>query len=155
MLGLLISMPASGWRRRRRKKAASAATETAVAVRKYANALFPLSWGTFGPPSSVPALSFLGAATDSTEIICAMQGNTPATACPVMIACVYSPTPNPETYAKTPFWQKPVARLAVNTIAIRKPKYTPAETPRKRTVERARRVKATMLSIRERMMRLG
>ena len=41
--GDLGSVLASGWRRRRRKNASSAATETAVAVRKYAKADFPLS----------------------------------------------------------------------------------------------------------------
>ena len=97
----------------------------------------------------------MGSATESTETICAMHGSTPATACPVMIACVYSPTPKPDTYAKTPFWHNPVAKLAEKTIAMRKPKYAPGETLRNMTVERARRVNATMLKIRERIMRLG
>lgn len=84
-----------------------------------------------------------------------MQGSTPATAWPVMMAWVYSLMPKPATYAKRPFWQNPAARLAVKTTAMRKPKYTPGEMLLKRTVERARRVKPTMLRIRERMMRLG
>ena len=98
--GDLAFVLASGCRRRRRKKASSVATETAVAVRKYAKADFPLSCGT-GLPSFLASVS--GSLTESTETICAMHGRTPATPCPVMIACVYSPTPNPETYAKTPF----------------------------------------------------
>jgi len=51
-----------------------------------------------------------------------MHGSTPAIACPVMIACVYSSLPNPDTNAKTPFWLRPVARLAAKTISIRKAK---------------------------------
>ena len=77
-----------------------AATETAVAVRKYAKADLPLSCGTVVLSLGV---SQVGAATERTEMICAIQGRTPATACPVMIACVYFPTPKPDTYAKTPF----------------------------------------------------
>ena len=147
-----MSVAGSGCLRRRSMNARRAATETAVAVRKYAKADCPLSWGTGAP--SFPA-SASGSFTDSTDMICAIQGSTPATACPVMIACVYSPIPKPETYAKTPFWQNPVAKLAVNTIVMRKPKYAPGDTFLNKTVERARRVKATMFRIREKIMRFG
>jgi len=40
-----------------------------------------------------------------------------------MMPCVYRGSPNPETYAKTPFWHSPVARLAENMATIRMPKY--------------------------------
>ena len=62
----------------------------------------PLSSGIFGLLSAFASVDFEGE-TESTETICAMQGRTPATPCPVMIACVYSPTPKLVTYAKTPF----------------------------------------------------
>ena len=151
-MGDLMSVAESGCLLRRSMNARRAAMETAVAVRKYAKADFPLCCGT-GVPSSPASAS--GSLTDSTDTICAIQGSTPATACPVMIACVYSPIPKPETYAKTPFWQNPVARLAVNTMAMRKPKYAPGDTLLNKTVERARSVKATMFKIRERIMRFG
>ena len=151
-MGDLKSVAGSGCRRRRSMNARRAATETAVAVRKYAKADFPLCCGTGAP--SFPA-SASGSSTDSTDTICAIQGSTPATACPVMIACVYSPIPKPETYAKTPFWQNPVAKLAVNTMAMRKPKYAPGDTLLNKTVERERSVKATMFRIKERIIRFG
>ena len=154
MMGDLISVVGSGCRRRRSMNARRAATETAVAVRKYAKADFPLCWGT-GAESSFPASVSGCSFTERTDTICAMQGSTPATACPVMIACVYSPIPKPETYANTPFWQNPVAKLAVNTMAIRNPKYAPGVTLLNKMVERARSVKATMFKMRERMIRFG
>lgn len=153
MMGDLMSVAGSGCRRRRSMNARRAAIETAVAVRKYAKADLPLCCGT-GASLSFPA-SVSGSFTDSTDTICAIQGSTPATACPVMIACVYSPIPKPETYANTPFWQNPVAKLAVNTMAIRNPKYAPGDTLLNKTVERARSVKATMFKIKERMIRFG
>ena len=62
----------------------------------------PLSSGMLGVVSEL-GFEGLEGATDSTETICAMQGSTPATPCPVMMACVYSPTPKLVTYANTPF----------------------------------------------------
>ncbi len=76
------------WRRRKRK-AKRARAETPVAVRKLANADLGLS-------CVAPFLESCSG-TDRTEAICAMHGSTPATPCPVMIACVYSPTPEPAT----------------------------------------------------------
>ena len=102
MMGDLREVDGEGWRRRRSMNARRAAIETAVAVRKYAKADFPLCWGT-GAEESFPASASGCSFTERTDTICAIQGRTPATACPVMIACVYSPIPKPETYANTPF----------------------------------------------------
>lgn len=70
-----------------------------VAVRKYIRALVALSLA--DSPLSPSLDSFSG--TASTDTICAIDGRTPATACPVMIACIYLGFPNPAAKAKAPF----------------------------------------------------
>lgn len=85
-----------------------------VAVMKYANADVGLS-------CPAPSSAFRSR-TESTETICAMQGRTPATACPVMIPCMYSATPSPLTYANNPFCVRLAAQLAVKTMIMRNPK---------------------------------
>lgn len=63
-------------------------TATKVAVRKYMNADVEEVWGggTAGGAASVDEGDSSG--TARTETICAMLGSTPATAWPVMIACM-------------------------------------------------------------------
>ena len=82
-----------------------------------------------------------------------MHGRTPATACPVMMACVYSLLPKPGAYAKRPFCISPVAMLAEKTIRSMKPKYRPAGVLNK--VEMARSVKQMMLIVSDDRIRLG
>ena len=118
-----------------------------MAVMKYIKADLGLSWPAPSSPSRV--------GTDSTEAICAIQGITPATAWPVMIACVYSPTPKPVTNANTPFWHRAVAMLATKTMTIKNTKYPFAETCRQRVADSARRVKQTVLRTKDAMMRWG
>lgn len=71
--------------RRRGMTARSVTMLMPVAVRKYTKAdrTFPLSIANL---TSVASFEFFGAGTARTEAICATEGRTPATACPVIIA---------------------------------------------------------------------
>jgi len=60
-------------------------------------------------------------------------------ACPVMIACVYSLLPNPDTKENSPFWISPVEALVVATAMRRNPKYMQADVLT--NVDNARTVK--------------
>lgn len=88
--------------------------ETAVAVKKNANADRGLSCA-----ASAPATP---SGTESTETIWAMHGRTPATPCPVMMACVYSLDPKPLAKVMAPFCDRAVAALVRKTVRMRKAK---------------------------------
>jgi hypothetical protein len=90
-----------------------------------------------------------------TDNICTVHGSTPATACPTIIACVYRGHPNPETYANTPFWLIPVAKLAEKTMTIKKKKYTPTATFLRKIVDNASREKVMVVMTSDRIIRLG
>ena len=72
-----------------------------------------------------------------------------------MIPWVYVGCPNPDTYEKTPFWHKPVARLVAKIINSKNPKYAPAVMLVKAVVKTAKRAKVAVLIARELMIRFG
>ena len=57
-----------------------------------------------------------------TVTICAIDGSTPAMACPVMIAWIYAGWPKPAENANVPFWISDVPKLEASTIANVKPR---------------------------------
>ena len=127
----------------------SVKTETPVDVIKYTKAESDSSCNV---GLGAPSFCFGMARTDN---ICTMQGSTPATACPTISACVYRGHPNPETYANTPFWLTPAAKLAEKTMTIKRKKYTPTATPLRKIVENASSKKVTVFMTSERIIRLG
>src|ERR1700742_3283111 len=103
-------------------------------------------------PVPSPSSGFF-AGNASTEMICAMGGSTPAIACPVIIACVYSLRPKPEANENRPFCIRPVEKLAARIATRRKPKYTPAAV--RTSVDRARIAKTMMFIVNEDDIRFG
>lgn len=125
-----------------------------VAVRKYMKADVVFSF--FIVAASASALAqWSGSGTVITEAICATDGRTPATAWPVMIACMYSPLPKLDANANAPFWQSPVATDVVKTMINVNVRYPGDETVRKREVDIARRVNTITLTTREASIRFG
>lgn len=125
-----------------------------VAVRKYTNA--EVVFSLFMIASSCAASDQLsGAGTARTERIWAIGGSTPATACPVMIACIYSGLPKPAANAKAPFWHKPVAQDVEKTMMSVKVRYPLVDTSLKYMVDIERSVKTSMLIHSADMIRFG